>query len=145
MAKSIKFRNDIYLDSASITHNQIKLNDILNYSVNPVEIGKWIDNKKKVYKKVIYSDNENADSILINFNFADMILNIYGFAIMSNGSFYFINGGNASYADNKEWFLHATWLPKTNDWKPGYIYLFPSCSLKDERITKYYLVVEYVQ
>lgn len=145
MAKSIKFKNDTYLDSTSIVHDKTNLSDILNYSTQPVAIGKWIDGKKTVYRKVLYSDNENTGSILVDFNFADMILNVYGYAIMSNGEYYFVNGGRASYNENKDWFLHATWIDKNSSWKAGYLYVFPSCTLSGERIVKHCIIVEYVQ
>ena len=145
MAKSIKFKNDNYIDSTGVVHNKTKLSDILNYSTEPILIGKWIDGKKKVYKKVIYNDNESTSSILIDFNFADIILNVYGSATMSNGVNYFINGGNSDYSNGKDWFLHAVWIAKNNDWKAGNLYIFPSVTLSSEKIIKHYIVVEYVQ
>lgn len=39
MSKSIKFKNDTYLDSSSITHNKTKLSDILN--VNMFNYNDW--------------------------------------------------------------------------------------------------------
>lgn len=144
MAKSIKFKNDTYLDSTSIVHDKTNLSDILNYSTQPVAIGKWVDGKKTVYRQIFYNENENVASILIDFNFADIVLNVYGYVRMSGGNQYFINGGNASYSENKDWFIHATWIDKNSSWKGGYVYIFPGCNLSD-KIVKHCVVVEWVQ
>ena len=60
MAKSIKFSNDIYLDSSSIVHNKKKLNEILNtkdvYSTQEVKTNKlWVDNKSIYRKCIVFS------------------------------------------------------------------------------------------
>lgn len=55
MGKSIKFRNDIYLDTRSIAHNNVLLSNILNYSKDEVKIGKWV-NGKNLYRKVLDFD-----------------------------------------------------------------------------------------
>jgi len=52
MAKSIKLKNEIYLDSSSIVHNKQSLEKILNYSTEEQIVGKWIDSKP-IYRKVI--------------------------------------------------------------------------------------------
>lgn len=44
MSKSIKLKNNTYWDSSSITHNKIKLQDILNYDFKEVQVGYWFGN-----------------------------------------------------------------------------------------------------
>jgi hypothetical protein len=59
MAKSIKLKDNNYIDSTGIVHNREllsnvldNLSDILEYSTDEVKIGTWIDGKP-IYRKVI--------------------------------------------------------------------------------------------
>lgn len=72
MAKSIKFKNDIYLDSKSIVHNLTSLSDILNYSDEEVIVGKWIDGKTLYRKSVEFGSFPNDSSKLIPHNIASI-------------------------------------------------------------------------
>lgn len=60
--QSIKLKDNKYLDSMSIVHKKIKLNDILTYSINEIRVGKWIDGKD-IYRKVIVNNNTQNFSI----------------------------------------------------------------------------------
>lgn len=76
MSKTIKLKNDVYLDSSVIVHNRSKISDILNYSTNEVKIGKWIDGKP-LYRitKRFYFNNDNFDVGIPNL---DKVVNMYG-------------------------------------------------------------------
>lgn len=52
MSKSIKIKNNTYIDSTGIVHNKVLLSDILNYSTNEKKVGTWYDGKP-VYEKLV--------------------------------------------------------------------------------------------
>ncbi len=97
MSKSIKFSNDIYLDSSSVVHNKKKLSEILNtkdvYSNNEIKTNKiWIDGKP-IYRKVItgvFTYSENTDITIETLSEVNEIIEIGGYS-MANGFYWKIN------------------------------------------------------
>lgn len=72
MAKSIKFKNDNYLDSTGIVHNKVLLNEILNFDNGEVVIG--TRNGKPVYKNMITGTVGTIENLLNQLNIKDIIL-----------------------------------------------------------------------
>ena len=64
MSKSIKLKDNVYLDSSGIVHNRVKLKDILTYSTTETKIGTWIDGKP-IYRQV-YTGTGKARTFSIN-------------------------------------------------------------------------------
>ncbi len=94
MAKSIKFRNDTYLDSSSVVHNKNKLSDILSYSTNEIPIGKYYDGKT-IYKKTIkstYTEKQENFTLLSNIS---TLVKGYGYCKGSGGTKQFVPMPNA--------------------------------------------------
>lgn len=70
MAQSIKFNDDIYIDSSGVTHNKTSLDKILTYSTTETKIGTWIDGRP-LYRKVLTSPGlatATKKTILYNIN-----------------------------------------------------------------------------
>ena len=63
MAKSIKFKNDMYLDSESVVHKKTKLSTMLTYSTIETKIGTWIDGKT-IYRKIVKGSFNCEQTIL---------------------------------------------------------------------------------
>ena len=65
MSKSIKPKDNVYLDSSGIVHNKTTLKDILTYSTTETKIGTWIDGKP-IYRRVFTGRGRNVDIVKIN-------------------------------------------------------------------------------
>ena len=65
MAKSVKFENDIYLDSSSVMHNKTKLSEILKISTDEKIVGTWI-NDKPLYEKTIVATKVSGTDLNID-------------------------------------------------------------------------------
>lgn len=94
MAKSIKLKNDTYLDSTSVTHNKTKLSDILSYSTNEIPIGKYHDGKT-IYKKTIKSTYSEKQSNFVLLSNISTLIKGYGYCKGSGGTKQFIPMPNA--------------------------------------------------
>lgn len=72
MSKSIKFKNNNYLDSSSIVHNRELLKNILDkkevYSTEEQKIGTWIDGKTAYQKTFVVSTptEPNKDTVVLD-------------------------------------------------------------------------------
>lgn len=84
MAKSIKLKNNNYIDSKGVSHNRTPLDTILTdvsnsitslktYSTNEVAIGTWIDGRT-IYKRT-FSGTYNNEYVLIS---NAELINAYG-------------------------------------------------------------------
>lgn len=64
MAKSIKLKDNTYIDSSSIVYNKNKLSEILTYFTDEKIVGTWINNKP-IYRKVFSLNKLANNSTLI--------------------------------------------------------------------------------
>ncbi len=72
MAKSVKFKNDTYLDSTSIVHKKIKLSNLFEYSTEEINTGKkWIDGKDIYSKSFIVGSLPNDTTRFIPHNISN--------------------------------------------------------------------------
>lgn len=85
MAQSIKFKDDIYIDSSGVTHNKTSLDKILTYSTTETKIGTWIDGKP-LYRICKETTKSQVSSFLISLKIDRLISTVgsYATAIYSN-------------------------------------------------------------
>ena len=101
MAKSVKFKDNTYLDSSSIVHNKTKLSDILTYSTAEQKVGTWIDGKP-IYRKVIQKDgivSNNNNAVNHNISNFGTLVSARGYLFAQN-QYYILprpSAGNLSY------------------------------------------------
>lgn len=109
MSKSIKFKNNNYLDSSSIVHNKEVLSEVLNkkvYSNDEQKIGIWTDGKP-VYRTTFYQRLNQNTTVK---NISDLkVKEIVGYQALMKGdngtmfpAVYF-----ASNEDNARWFTNS--------------------------------------
>lgn len=97
MSKSIKFDENVYLDSTSIVHNKKELSDLitlmqkditslsdkLNYSSEEIEIGTW--NGSKAYRRIFIQRYNNTEVNFLQTGLSGIgIFNLYGTFIGAN-------------------------------------------------------------
>lgn len=81
MAKSIKFKNDMYLDSESVVHKKTKLSTMLTYSTIETKIGTWIDGKT-IYRKIVKGSFNCEQTILTG---VDKLIHTAGYGDIGTG------------------------------------------------------------
>lgn len=139
MEKSVKFKNNIFLDSTSITHDRKQLSEILNqkevYSTDEQIVGRWIDGKP-IYRKVIVGTNYQSgmETYIATLYNLDILINVYGMAQRSNGNNMRIP--NPHYSDSTK---IISVYSNTN----GQLALEVGSGLTN--ITKYHIVCEYTK
>ena len=89
LAKSVKFENDIYLDSSSVMHNKTKLSEILKISTDEKIVGTWI-NDKPLYEKTIVATKVSGTDLNIDIGVSaiDNIFIYGGSLITTQGTVY---------------------------------------------------------
>ena len=90
MSKTIKYKDNTYLDSSGVVFEKTSLDKILTYSTEEQVVGKWI-NGKTLYRKTLFTSlNSSTSGELGSINDVDYI-NVV------NGCTIFINGSNTYY------------------------------------------------
>lgn len=88
MAQSIKFKDDIYIDSSGVVHNKTPLDKILTYSTSETVIGTWIDGRP-IYRKVLKFTGLSTGIVkAVSYNISNAVNQIWiekGFIESSSG------------------------------------------------------------
>ena len=89
MAKSIKLKNNVYIDSSGIVYGRNTLDSIFIYSTGEKIIGKWTDNKN-IYRKVINTGQISSATKTVNHGISGLsnVINVYGICKSAAGNYY---------------------------------------------------------
>lgn len=97
MSKSIKFKNDTYLNSSGVVFGKTPLDKILTYSKEEQIIGKWI-NDKKLYRKVIELPNGTGTTNEVKYTLTDYGIENVEEIYIASPSFYSLNENTYPFA-----------------------------------------------
>ncbi len=152
MAKSIKLKNNNYIDSTGVVHNRGLLSTLLGsileditylknrcvYSTNEVAIGKWIDGKT-IYRKVVSKTNNTSRDfhIAVPSNIDTMVN--YTVMAFSNEEVMTIPNNSISYASGNTP-RSAVYLTNNNSWSKNNLYI-----IEVANFTTFYAIIEYTK
>lgn len=153
MAKSIKLKNNNYIDSTGVVHNRGLLSTLLNnileditylknrcvYSTTEVPIGKWIDGKT-LYRKVL-TGTKASSSDEISLSTPSNINTMVNVSIQAKNSSEALSIPNISisYASGNT-YRGYTYLSNNASWNKNHLYIVGVTDF-----TSFHAVIEYTK